>query len=69
MSLYLGANPVGVCDRCHLKVVLSTLMSDRNAPGLRVCPTCADDLDPYRLPARRTENITLRYPRPEQPLT
>lgn len=68
MSLFLGPNPIGVCDRCHFKVVLSTLISDPNAPGLRVCPSCADQLDPYRLPARRTEDITLEYPRPDEPL-
>ena len=26
---------------------------------------CADEKDPYRLPARKTERITLQYPRPD----
>jgi hypothetical protein len=60
---------VGVCDRCHMKRPLAFLVSDRNSPGLRVCPdTCNDLYDPYRLPARRAENIAPRYPRPEEPL-
>jgi len=39
---------------------------DPNFPGLRVCNQgCADQLDPYRLPARKTERINLRFPRPD----
>jgi len=34
-----------------------------------VCRDDRDDYDPYRLPARETEDITLRYPRPDIPLT
>lgn len=61
---------VAVCDRCHLKVKIGALISDPNSPGLRVCEDgCVDIFDPYRLPARQTEDITLRYPRPEEPLT
>jgi hypothetical protein len=26
---------------------------------------CADQFDPYRLPARKTERITIRFPRPD----
>ncbi len=26
---------------------------------------CRDELDPYRLPARKTERINLRFPRPD----
>ena len=41
-------------------------MPDPNFPGLRVCQQgCADQKDPYRLPARKTERITLAYPRPD----
>ena len=41
-------------------------MPDPNFPGLRVCQQgCADEKDPYRLPARKTEKITLRFPRPD----
>jgi hypothetical protein len=40
---------------------------DRNFPGLIVCQQgCNDEKDPYRLPARKTEKITIRYPRPDE---
>lgn len=39
---------------------------DGNSAGLRVCGEgCWDTLDPYRLPARKTEKISLRFPRPD----
>lgn len=42
------------------------MTSDPNFPGLRVCDQgCADQKDPYRLPARQTEKIALRFPRPD----
>lgn len=44
-------------------------MSDPNYPGLRVCKVDQDELDPYRLPARQTERITLPFVRPDTPLT
>lgn len=74
MTLYLdtagyASRAVAVCDRCHVKVPYSTLVADGNSPGLKVCPTCSDKLDPWRLPARRAEDITIRYPRPDEPLT
>lgn len=74
MSLYLdtagrSSRAIAVCDRCHLKVPLSTLVADGNSPGLRVCPRCSDKLDPWRLPARAAEDITLRHPRPDEQLT
>jgi hypothetical protein len=74
MSLWLDTSgqascSVALCDRCHMKVAYSTLVSDGNAPGLKVCPSCSDNFDPWRLPARMSENITLRHPRPDEPLT
>jgi hypothetical protein len=57
---------IGVCDRCKMKRFFSVLMSDPNFPGLRVCNEgCRDQFDPYRLPARKTERINLRFPRPD----
>jgi hypothetical protein len=58
---------IAVCDRCKMKVPYSTLIPDHNFPGLRVCEArgCADEKDPYRLPARKTERINLRFPRPD----
>lgn len=57
---------IAVCDRCKMKRPFSDLQSDFNFPGLRVCSQgCKDNLDPYRLPARQTERINLRFPRPD----
>lgn len=60
---------VAICDRCHFKTSITELISDPNAPGLRVHKKCADQLDPYRLPARKSDDITLQYPRLDEPLT
>ena len=57
---------IAVCDRCKMKRPHANMRSDPNFPGLRVCDQgCADNLDPYRLPARQTEKIALRFPRPD----
>lgn len=70
MSLYLpiknkGTMAIAVCDRCNRKMYLDDLKADGNSPGLRVCSECWDVKDPWRLPARKTENITIKYPRPD----
>lgn len=55
-----------ICGRCKFKRAIDEAMPDPNFPGLIVCQQgCADVKDPYRLPARKTERITLRYPRPD----
>ena len=55
-----------ICDRCKMKRAIVEAMPDPNFPGLKVCQQgCADQKDPYRLPARKTEKITLNYPRPD----
>jgi hypothetical protein len=59
---------VGLCDRCHQRFPLHELIEDGNLPGLRVCRKDWDELDPYRLPARQTENITLPFVRPDVPI-
>lgn len=57
---------IGICDRCRMKRPFVNLSADSNFPGLRVCDQdCKDELDPYRLPARKTERINLRFPRPD----
>ena len=57
---------IAVCDRCKMKRPFSHLFPDINFPGLRVCDEgCMDEKDPYRLPARKTERINLRFPRPD----
>lgn len=74
MSLFLRTRgmstaAIAVCDRCKMKRPLSEMTADRNSPGVRVCARgCNDELDPWRLPARRTEDITLQYPRPDEDL-
>lgn len=61
---------VAICDRCRLRRPYVQLAPDRNLPGLMVCNLgCNDQRDPYRLPARKTERIDLRRPRPDVPVT
>lgn len=69
MPLWLPNNPVGVCARCNRKMYLTELHPDPNIPGLMVCREDQDLYDPYRLAARVTENIALRTPRPDVPLS
>lgn len=71
MSRYLGTRgrqhlSIAVCDRCHLKVAYDDLRPDGNSPGLQVCAPCWDPIDPWRLPPRQTEDITLPKPRPDE---
>ncbi len=55
-----------ICDRCKMKRPITEARPDPNFPGLKVCARgCADQKDPYRLPARKTERITLQFPRPD----
>ena len=74
VALYLdtsgfSSRSIAICDRCRMKMAYDLLSADRNFPGLRVCAACTDNLDPWRLPARMSENITIRYPRPDEPLS
>lgn len=64
----LSSLAVGICGRCSLKFPLVDLMPDPNTPGLMVCRQDVDDFDPYRLPPRETEDITLQFPRPDDRL-
>ena len=62
----LASLAIGVCDRCKMKRAFVRLGSDPNFPGLRVCNEgCRDQFDPYRLAARQTERINLRFARPD----
>lgn len=60
---------IGICARCSRKMFIEDLHSDPNSPGLMVCAEDLDVLDPYRLPARETEDITLPFYRPDLDLT
>jgi hypothetical protein len=73
MSRYLDTRgrstlAVGICGRCSRKFSLDDLHPDPNSPGLRVCRADLDDFDPYRLPARPADKLTLRFVRPDDPL-
>jgi hypothetical protein len=60
---------IAICDRCKMKRAHSVMRSDPNFPGLQVCNEgCADNIDPYRLAARQTERINIRFPRPDDDL-
>ena len=59
---------VGICDRCNRRFFLDELIQDGNSPGLRVCREDWDELDPYRLPARQSDNLVLPFVRPDVPL-
>jgi hypothetical protein len=62
----LASLAIGVCDRCKMKRAFVQLGPDPNFPGLRVCNEgCRDQFDPYRLAARQTERINLRFARPD----
>lgn len=70
MSVYLDTRgnsvlSVAVCDRCNRKMAYVDLYPDPNFPGMRVCKEDLDQYDPWRLPALQTENIALRFPRPD----
>jgi hypothetical protein len=70
MSIWLDTRgktviSVAICDRCHLKKSYVDMVSDPNSPGLRVCKDCKDIFDPWRLPARQTEDISIQHPRPD----
>lgn len=60
---------LGLCARCSKKMFLDELFDDPNFPGLKVCRDDLDDLDPYRLPPREADPITLQFTRPDLPLT
>jgi hypothetical protein len=73
MSIYLDTRgkssiAIAICDRCKRKFSITELMSDPNSPGLRVCREDVDNLDPYRLPQRQPDQITLAFVRPDAPL-
>ena len=57
---------IAICDRCSRKFPYGELMPDPNCPGMRVCKDDVDQFDPWRLPAIQTENIALRFPRPDK---
>lgn len=63
-----GTLSKAICDRCKFRYHYRELRPDPNLPGLMVCDECRDQYDPYRLPARPPDAISLRRPRPDEPL-
>lgn len=70
MPIYIDTrgNPtlgIGICGRCSRKFALHELFDDNNYPGLKVCREDQDNIDPWRLPARATDDLTLPFCRPD----
>lgn len=63
---------IAICARCGMKYPYTELSEDPNYPGLfchgNIDDGCLDVLDPWRLPARETENISINEPRPDYEL-
>ena len=74
MSLYLDVKNVGgsmaiaVCPRCSMKMYYGDMVQDPNTK-VYMHKDCADKYDPWKLPARAAEDITLHHPRPDTDLT
>lgn len=56
---------IAICDRCKRKFKWTDLRPDPTFPGLMVCDEDYDQIDPYLLPPRETENISLEWSRPD----
>ena len=70
-SLYLppkvvgGSMAIGVCQRCNKKMYIGDMVKDPNN-GMWVCKADQDLYDPWRLPARRAEDISVQHPRTDE---
>jgi len=62
-----GTMALAVCERCNAKMYAGDRVKDPNN-GLMVHKDCCDMYDPWRLPARIPEDITVVRPRPDEPL-
>lgn len=54
-----------ICDRCHLRGKFSEMRSDDDNPALWVHRECSDQLDPWKLPPRQSEDVSIPHPRPD----
>lgn len=71
-GLYLPVNlkgnaAIAVCPRCHFKMQYDDMCQDPNTK-VWMHKHCVDKYDPWRLPARQPENISLRHPRKDEDL-
>lgn len=62
-----GSAAIAICPRCAIKVQYDDLKQDPNNKQW-YCASCVDLYDPWRLPARQAENISLNHPRPDEEL-
>ena len=62
-----GTLAIAICYRCKRKIYYGELQTDPNNLQ-KYCKECVDIYDPYRLPARAPDLITLQYPRPDEDL-
>jgi len=74
MSLWLDTRgktslAIAICDRCKMKASVTDMVPDPNSPGVYAHAYCIDQYDPWRLPPRETEDITVSHPRPDLPLS
>ena len=58
MPKFLKGRPA-ICDRCGFKKLASELKADGDNRGLMVCRPCWDSIDPWKLPARRPDDIAI----------
>lgn len=68
MALSDGRASNAICDRCCFRYDYQILRSDPNYHGLRVCPDCLDQKNPWLLPPAKPDSLSLKYPRPDTPL-
>lgn len=59
---------VSLCARCGIKMPAAKLSPDPNSPGLLVCAKDRDRFDPYRLPPRQPDQISVPFVRPDTDL-
>ena len=59
---------IAVCPRCKMKRHYFDLERDPNTKQLVCRFGCVDIYDPYRLAPRKPDNITVKEPRPDEPL-
>lgn len=58
-----------ICDRCRIRGAAADMIHDPDKPGLFVHKDCADAIDPWKLPGRQTEDVSIPSPRPDVEIT
>lgn len=64
---------IAICSRCQRKAMLADLIEDGNIKNFYVhkphlSPGCWDKYDPFRLPPRQPDKLTLPFVRPDVPM-